>query len=116
MQLRERFEERHGRLPGGRHYIRVLQLLAEHPLVRVEQAIIACRGDGGVTAERIAGRCERLAALARGDEAANQDAPARSIPAVQIPLPDLRRFDSLLSHGGEDHGPERTASALAFES
>jgi len=33
-ELRQRFEQRHGRLPGARHYIRVLQLLAEHPLVR----------------------------------------------------------------------------------
>ncbi len=114
-QLRERFETRHGRLPGARHYIRVLQLLAEHPLARVEQAMAACRSDGVVTAEQIAGRCEQLATLAAGDHASNQDAPTRSIPAVQVPLPDLRRFDSLLSHGGEDHGSERTAPALAFE-
>ena len=60
-QLREHFETRHGSLPGARQFIRVLQLLAEHPLTRVEQAIQACRGDGVVTAERIAGLCERLA-------------------------------------------------------
>lgn len=29
--LRERLEQRHGPLGGARHYIRVLQLLAEHP-------------------------------------------------------------------------------------
>lgn len=60
-QLRERFEARHGSLPGARHFIRVLQLLAEHPLSRVEQAIQACRSEGVITAERIAGRCEQLA-------------------------------------------------------
>ena len=114
-QLRERFEARHGSLPGARHFIRVLQLLAEHPLTRVEQAIQACRGDGVVTAERIAARCERLALRSTRDELANLSGQLRLIPAVQVPLPDLRRFDSLLSHGGEDHGPERNAPAVALE-
>jgi transposase len=114
-QLRERFETRHGSLPGARHYIRVLQLLAEHPLTRVEQAIQACRGDGVVTAERIAGRCERLALRSTSSEPANSSGQLRLIPSVQVPLPDLRRFDSLLSHGGEDHGPERNAPVAAFE-
>jgi hypothetical protein len=114
-QLREHFETRHGSLPGARQFIRVLQLLAEHPLTRVEQAIQACRGDGVVTAERIAARCERLALRSTGGELANLSGQLRLIPAVQVPLPDLRRFDSLLSHGGEDHGPERNAPALALE-
>ena len=113
-QLREHFETRHGSLPGARQFIRVLQLLAEHPLTRVEQAIQACRGDGVVTAERIAGLCERLALRSTRGEA-NLIGQLRSIPAVQVPLPDLRRFDSLLSHGGEDHGPERNAPVTAFE-
>ena len=111
-QLRERFETRHGSLPGARHFIRVLQLLAEHPLTRVEQAIQACRGDGVVTAERIAARCERLALRSTPGELMNPSGQLRLIPTVQVPLPDLRRFDSLLSHGGEDHGPERNAPVL----
>jgi transposase len=115
-QLRERFEKRHGSLPGARHFIRVLQLLAEHPLTRVEQAIQACRGDGVVTAERIAARCEQLAVRSTPGELMNPSGQLRLIPKVQVPLPDLRRFDSLLSHGGEDHDSERNASALAFES
>ncbi len=114
-QLRERFETRHGSLPGARHFIRVLQLLAEHPLTRVEEAIQACRGDGVITAERIAGRCERLALRSTRDELMNPSGQLRLIPTVQVPLPDLRRFDSLLSHGGEDHGPERNAPVTALE-
>jgi transposase len=113
-QLRERFEIRHGSLPGARQFIRVLQLLAEHPLTRVEQAIQACRGDGVVTAERVAGRCEQLALRSTHGES-NPIGQLRLIPTVQVPLPDLRRFDSLLSHGGEDHGPERHAPIVAIE-
>jgi transposase len=113
-QLRERFETRHGSLPGARQFIRVLQLLAEHPLTRVEQAIQACRGDGVVTAERIAGRCEQLALRSTRGET-NLIGQLRLIPTVQVPLPDLRRFDSLISHGGEDHGPERNAPTVALE-
>ncbi len=36
--LRRNLEHRHGPRVGGRQYIRVLQLLAEHPLARVQQA------------------------------------------------------------------------------
>jgi hypothetical protein len=108
-ELRERFEQRLGRLPGARHYIRVLQLLAEHPLTRVEQAISACRGDGVVTAERIAWRCQQLAA--RGRIAAD-DVTSRTVPCIEVPLPDLRQFDSLLSHRGEDYG--RNAAVVAI--
>lgn len=114
-QLRERFEARHGSLPGARQFIRVLQLLAEHSLIRVEQAIQACRGDGVVTAERIAGRCERLALRFAHDPFTNLNGQPLAIPQVQVPLPDLRRFDSLLSHGGEDHGSERNVPALTLE-
>jgi transposase len=114
-QLRERFETRHGSLPGTRHFIRVLQLLAAHPLTRVLEAIQACRGDGVVTAERIAGRCEQLALRSTPSELANPSGQLRLIPSVQVPLPDLRRYDSLLSHGGEDHGPERNAPVAAIE-
>jgi len=115
-QLREHFEARHGSLPGARHFIRVLQLLAEHPLARVLEAIQACRGDGVVTAERIAGRCERLAMRPVRSQFASLNGQPLSIPMVQVPLPDLRRFDSLLSHGGEDHGSERNAPVAPLES
>jgi transposase len=114
-QLRQRFEARHGSLPGARHFIRVLQLLAEHPLSRVEQAIQACRGEGVITAERIAGRCEQLALRFAHDPSTNLNGQPLAIPRVQVPLPDLRRFDSLLSQGGEDHGSERNVPALTLE-
>lgn len=112
-ELREHFEARHGALPGVRHFIRVLQLLAEHPLQRVEQAIRACRGEGVVTAERIATRCAQLALRLNHDQFTNGQ--PLLIPRVQVPLPDLRRFDSLLSHGGEDDDSERNVPLAAIE-
>jgi len=115
-QLRERFESRHGSMPGARQFIRVLQLLGKHPLDRVAEAIHACRGEGVITAERIAMCCERLALRSPRSELANNLGQQRWIPAVQVPLPDLRRFDALLSHGGEDHGSERNVPAPALQS
>ena len=44
--LRTALEERHGPQAGSRQYIRVLQLLAEHPQVRVQQADVALSGPG----------------------------------------------------------------------
>ena len=41
-RLRQALEARHGPTAGARHYIRVLQLLAEHPLGRVREAVEGC--------------------------------------------------------------------------
>jgi hypothetical protein len=60
-ELRTALEERHGAHAGSRHYIRVLQLLAEHPQARVRQAIEYCRAKGLLDAEGIRGQTERLA-------------------------------------------------------
>lgn len=116
MELRAAFETRHGSLPGARQFARVLQLLSKHPLDRVAEAIQACRGEGVITAERIASGCERLALRSPRNELANNIGQLRDIPVVQVPLPDLRRFDSLLSHGGEDDGSERCVTTFTFES
>jgi transposase len=59
-EIREYFESRHGRLPGVRQFIQVLQLLARHSQERVIQAIEYCQRDGVVSAQRIIFRCEQL--------------------------------------------------------
>jgi hypothetical protein len=46
-QLRQSLEQRHGATAGARQYVRVLQLLAEHPLRRVQQAVEACKSPEG---------------------------------------------------------------------
>jgi transposase len=113
-ELRRALERRLGPRAGARHYIRVLQLLAHHPLSRVEQAIVACRGRAAPDAAAIAAQVEQLARgdsgrsdmpLSPGDAGASPDAARLS--AVRVPAPDLAQFDRLLSHnpGGPPRDP-----------
>jgi transposase len=97
--LRADLEGRLGPATGTRHFIRVLQLLGAHPVDRVAAAIAACRGPRDAPA--IAAAVERLAR----DTPMSLDAPATPV-AVTVPLPDLSRFDQLLSqtpHGDDVH-------------
>jgi transposase len=100
LQLRETLEGRHGATAGARQYIRVLQLLAEHPLVRVQQAVEACTGTEQAQAERIAAMVQRLA---EGDTGVPLSL-GTATPEVQVPRPDLGQFDELLRNGGEADG------------
>jgi hypothetical protein len=54
-------EARHGPLLGRRHYVRVLELLAEHPRLRVQQVLEHSQGFEGLDAEVIAQRTRQLA-------------------------------------------------------
>ncbi len=63
-RLRQRLEERHGRVAGGRHFVRVLLLLAEHPHERVQA------GRGSVPAPR---RSARRARRSRGAAAGGRE-------------------------------------------
>jgi transposase len=99
--LRADLEARLGPAAGARHYIRVLQLLAAHPVDRVEQAIAACGRHGRPDAAGIQAAAEHLAR----DTPRCCDAGAEAV-RVTVPLPDLSRFDQLLSHrpqGEESH-------------
>lgn len=104
--LRRELEDRLGRRAGPRQYIRVLQLLARHPVERIERAVLAARVRGDPTAAAIAAAADRLAGDATGSPALL--AAAHAVPA---PRPDLSRFDRLLTrppHGGPaDERPER---------
>ncbi len=92
--LRSTLEERHGPAAGGRRYARVLQLLAEHPLARVQEAIESCLKSETISAEAVARRVQVLAAIAAPTAATSPGTPAP--PQVHVPLPDLSRFDQLL--------------------
>lgn len=88
--LRRDLEARLGVRAGVRHFIRVLQLLARHPLERVEHAIQQVRIRGAPDAARIAAQADRLA---------QQPSPGSTDTAVSLPpspLPDLSRFNRLL--------------------
>jgi transposase len=99
-QLRQTLEQRHGTTAGARQYIRVLQLLAEHPLARVQQAVEACTKSEQAQAERIAAMVQRLAERDAGVPLSLGTAT----PEIQVPRPDLGRFDALLNHGEEADG------------
>lgn len=106
LALRTELEQRHGTLAGARQFIRVLQLLGEHPQSRVEQAIDECRRDHICTVEAILQRTRSLAAI--GSETRGPATPfdeTSPVPRIEVPRPDLSRFNQLLtthiSGGGE---------------
>jgi hypothetical protein len=98
--LRRELEAKYG-LPGGtRQFIRVLQLLGEHPQSRIERAIEGCRAGHAVSAEAIVQRTRALAAAEAGRTSSiDSSYEVTTIPRVSVPPPDLSRFNRLL--GGE---------------
>jgi hypothetical protein len=96
-ELRAELEKHHGKLAGARRYVRVLQLLAEHPLTRVRQVVKACLDEQVISADVVVQRVRTLAThearLGRSPLPAVEPA---ATPQVHVPLPDLSRFDRLL--------------------
>jgi hypothetical protein len=106
-RLRQALETRHGPKPGARQYIRVLQLLADHPLERVQKAVEDGLKQGATQAERIIASVSRLAEKAGPSPAAAEVTqgcqPGEvSLDRYQVPRPDLGRFDQLLNNGERD--------------
>jgi hypothetical protein len=107
LQLRERLEERHGRRAGARQYVRVLQLLAIHPITRVQSAIEQLRGPEGADADRIIRRVERSAErsnkLQRDQQethpsnSLHDEGVSQDVLSVQVPMPSLDHFNQFLS-------------------
>jgi transposase len=96
--FRAELERLHGTMSGSRRFVPVLQLLGEHPLPRVSRAIEACRRDQLRSAEAVIQRTRSLAAIeAATPEGATAATDTPSAPSVQVPRPDLSRFDQLLS-------------------
>jgi transposase len=113
-ELRERLERRHGPQAGVRQFVRVLQLLAEHPLERVQSAIEQLRGPEGADADRIIRRVEdsaaRLSDTSSGSVPASFAADRPQVASVQVPCPSLSHFDQFLSSKREiDHVHESQA-------
>jgi transposase len=108
-ELRRDLEARLGPDTGVRHFIRVLQLLNRRSVDLVERTILSCRARGHADASAIAAAVERLAC----DNAMSLN-PSPNVPNISVPLPDLSRFDQLLTHspqGDDDHERyERAAS------
>src|SRR5271166_319184 len=103
--FRAELEQHYGLMAGSRRYARVLQLLGEHPLTRLSQAIEACRRENLYSAEAVIQRTRSLEAI---EAATRSGTPTpwedSSVPQVQVPRPDLNRFNLLLSSHPDD-GP-----------
>jgi transposase len=95
--FRAALEELHGSMAGARRFVQVLQLLGEHPLTRVRQAVEECAHANLINAGAVIERVRSLAAieaLTRDPTLSKAELPAAA--EVQIPVPDLSRFDQLL--------------------
>ena len=104
-ELRQALEQRHGPLASGRQYIRVLQLLAQHPVERVQRAIQQSRAPESLCADRIIQHTFRLAERDAGRPAPPSEAqPHDPLMTVQVRMPDLRQFDQLLAQGEPAYG------------
>jgi hypothetical protein len=76
----------------------ILQLLGEHPMSRVSQAIEACLCEHLQSAESVIQRTRSLAAIdATKRDAVATTSEAAAAPRVDVPLPDLSRFNQLLT-------------------
>jgi hypothetical protein len=85
-------------MSGSRRFVQVLQLLGEHPMSRVTQALEACERDQLHSAELVVQRTRSLAAIdATKRDGAAAPSEATTAPRVDVPLPDLSRFNQLLS-------------------
>jgi len=103
--LRRELEGKHGTTAGTRQFIRVLQLLAEHPQSRIERAIEACRAGHAVSAEAIVQRTRALAAAEAGRPYPIENSyEIANLSQVSVPPPDLSRFNRLLG-GDSPAGP-----------
>jgi hypothetical protein len=103
--LRTRLERQHGLGAGARQYARVLQLLAEHPMTRLSTAIETCVREQLDTAEAVIRRTRAIAAIEAARRPGPQTPPESTTSTqVDVPLPDLSRFDQLLG-GPLDDSP-----------
>jgi transposase len=96
-RLRPALEQRHGPTAGARHYVRVLQLLADYPLECVQGAVETCLRRDELHAERIGTEARRLLGGAGTP-------PVTPLSQFQVAPPDLGCFDQLLSQGGSHDG------------
>jgi hypothetical protein len=103
--FRAELEQHYGSMAGSRRFVRVLQLLGEHPLTRVSEAVEVCRREHLYSAEAVIQRTRSLAAIEAatrgGKPMPSEDSSA---PQVQVPRPDLNHFNLLLSSPPAD-GP-----------
>ena len=109
-EFRRRLEERHGSRAGVRHFVRILQLLAEHPVGRVQHAIEESLSPEALDAGHIIRRTEQLAAKAGSQRLPTDTSRQRpEVVDVRVPCPDLKHFDQFLLQGDDHDQPSNDA-------
>jgi transposase len=113
--IRAELEQHHGTEAGARRFVRILQLLGEHPLDRVRRAVEACKLDQVISAEAVIERTRSFAAIELQTRSvsspASDSSPASS---VHVPLPDLSIFNQHLpAFVNRDDGQDNTFIARA---
>lgn len=124
-RARQMFRKQHGPRTGDRHYIRVLQLLMRHPATRIDRAIGMQIHRPALTAELIAQTADRLLPSDNAEPSSiNIEQQNEAVRRVQVPMPDLRRFDRLLpahcfegeqTHERNDPGTAGNAAAASSQ-
>lgn len=92
--LRQAFETRLGPFAAARHYIRILQLLAEHPLKRIQKAVELCLANSTINADMIINKAHRLAQHQPSVEPMDSSI---HYTQIEVPRPDLSKFDQYLT-------------------
>jgi transposase len=115
--FRAALEERHGSMAGARRFVQVLQLLAEHPLTRVRRAVEECVRAHLINAEAVIERARTLAAIeALTHNTALPGAESPVTALVQVPIPDLSRFDQLLlGRAGQDDSRSNAVTTMSCD-
>jgi transposase len=126
-RFRAELEELYGGMAGTRRFVRVLQLLSDHPVTRVSQAVEACRHEQLTSADAVIQRTLNIAAREiQAPGTSVRTTEVATVPSVEIPLPDLSRFNLLLDgdagsdtldHGGfavtaAEHSCERPVTVF----
>jgi transposase len=95
--FRAELESYHGAVPGVRRYVKVLQLLVDHPVARVRQAIETCRSAQLTSDEAVIQQTLTLAAReAQLRHPPHWTTELTTAPHVHVPPPDLSCFNQLL--------------------
>jgi transposase len=102
-EFRIALEQLHGAMSGSRRFVQVLQLMGEHSMSRVSQAIQACQRDQLHSAEAVIQRTRSLAAIESNQRDVATPGEGFATLRIDVPLPDLGRFNQLLSGSDADN-------------
>jgi hypothetical protein len=100
-ELRTALEKQHGPRRGVKHYTRVIHLLGEHSVETVQRAVEMSRCADGYDVETILLKVRRKSVATPAPLVREQQPEV--VRGVDVPLPDLSKFNQFLSRGEPDH-------------